>query len=154
MYLVLSHRERKVMTTLKDEEIWAIAKKVADANNVSTRAILTTETTQFGIAGCECHFFDHSRDIIRIFQGRTVIGYGSLSSSSRLPMRARNASSWFILRSRVHPDTDRLLDQADALINNHTDETDLRRAVSAAYCGMCLVVYRSVDHKVLRARFC
>jgi len=32
------------MTTLKDEEIQAIAKKVADANNVPTQAISTTAT--------------------------------------------------------------------------------------------------------------
>jgi hypothetical protein len=73
----------------------------------------------------------------------------------------------------VHPDPDRLFDQADSLINNHTDETDLRRAVSAAYYGVFhftlraladwivgpanrstnryVLVYRSVDHKVLRA---
>jgi hypothetical protein len=73
----------------------------------------------------------------------------------------------------VHPDPDRLFDQADALINNHQDETDLRRAVSAAYYGVFhftlsaladwivgsanrsteryVLVYRSVDHKVLRA---
>lgn len=73
----------------------------------------------------------------------------------------------------MHLDPDRLLDQADALINNHTDETDLRRAVSAAYYGVFhrvlkaladwivgsgnrsteryVLVYRSVDHKVLKA---
>jgi hypothetical protein len=73
----------------------------------------------------------------------------------------------------VHPDPDRLFDQADALISNHQDETDLRRAVSAAYYGVFHftlraladwivgqanrstnrygLVYRSVDHKVLRA---
>jgi hypothetical protein len=72
----------------------------------------------------------------------------------------------------VHPDPDRLFEQADALINNHNDETDLRRAVSAAYYGVFHftlraladwiigsanrstarygLVYRSVDHKVLR----
>jgi hypothetical protein len=32
------------MTTLKDEEIQAIAKKVAEANNVPTQAISTTTT--------------------------------------------------------------------------------------------------------------
>jgi hypothetical protein len=32
------------MTTLKDEEIQAIAKRVADANNVPTQAISTTAT--------------------------------------------------------------------------------------------------------------
>jgi hypothetical protein len=72
----------------------------------------------------------------------------------------------------VHPDPDRLFDQADALINNHKDETDLRRAISTAYYGVFhftlraladwivgatyrsaaryVLVYRSVDHKVLR----
>jgi len=43
----------------------------------------------------------------------------------------------------VHPDPDRLLEQADTLINNHKDETDLRRAMSAAYYG--------VFHFILRA---
>jgi hypothetical protein len=73
----------------------------------------------------------------------------------------------------VHPDPNRLFDHADALINNNQDETDLRRAVSAAYYGVFhftlgaladwivgpdnrspdqyALVYRSVDHKVLRA---
>ena len=73
----------------------------------------------------------------------------------------------------MHPDPNRLFDHADALINNHQDETDLRRAVSAAYYGVFHIalgaladwivgpanrsidryalVYRSVDHKVLRA---
>jgi hypothetical protein len=72
----------------------------------------------------------------------------------------------------VHPDPNRLFDQADALINNHQDETDLRRAVSTAYYGLFHFtlrsladwiigsanrstprygwVYRSVDHKALR----
>src|SRR5215468_2472639 len=88
-------------------------------------------------------------------------------------MRARSAFLSFILRSSVHPDPDRLFDQADALINNHQNETDLRRAVSAGYYGVFhftlsaladwvvgsanrsteryVLVYRSVDHKVLRA---
>src|SRR5215813_1504718 len=87
-------------------------------------------------------------------------------------MRARSAFLSFILRSSMHPDPERLFDQADALINNHQDETDLRRAVSAAYYGVFHftlraladwiihpanrstarygLVYRSVDHKVFR----
>jgi hypothetical protein len=36
----------------------------------------------------------------------------------------------------VHPDPDRLFKQADTLINSHKDETDLRRAMSAAYYGV------------------
>jgi uncharacterized protein (UPF0332 family) len=36
----------------------------------------------------------------------------------------------------VHPDPDRLLEQAEALITHHRDETDLRRAVSAAYYAL------------------
>jgi hypothetical protein len=73
----------------------------------------------------------------------------------------------------LHPDPDRLFDQADALINNHKDATGLRRALSTAYYGVFhftlraladwivgvtyrsaaryVLVYRSVDHKVLRA---
>jgi hypothetical protein len=42
----------------------------------------------------------------------------------------------FILRGSVHPDPDRLLEQAETLISNHSDETDLRRAVSAAYYAL------------------
>jgi hypothetical protein len=37
-------RKHNVMTTLKDEEIQAIAKQVADANNVPIQAISTTAT--------------------------------------------------------------------------------------------------------------
>jgi hypothetical protein len=88
-------------------------------------------------------------------------------------MQVKNDFPSFILRSRVHPDPNRLFDHADALISNHQDETDLRRAVSAAYYGVFhftlraladwivgsanrstdryALVYRSVDHKVLRA---
>jgi hypothetical protein len=43
----------------------------------------------------------------------------------------------------VHPDPDSLLIQAETLIKNHKDETDLRRAVSAAYYA--------VFHYALRA---
>ncbi len=73
----------------------------------------------------------------------------------------------------MHPDPDSLFDQADVLVNNHKDETDLRRAISTAYYGVFhftlraladwivgathrsaaryVLVYRSVDHKILRA---
>jgi hypothetical protein len=76
-------------------------------------------------------------------------------------------------KRKVHPDPDRLFDQADALVNNYQDETDLRRAISTAYYGvfhftlraladwivgaahrsaaLYVLVYRSVDHKILRA---
>jgi hypothetical protein len=72
----------------------------------------------------------------------------------------------------VHPDPDRLFEHADALINGHKDETDLRRAISTAYYGvfhfilrhvadtiagsgnrstnLYSVVYRSVEHKPLK----
>jgi hypothetical protein len=43
----------------------------------------------------------------------------------------------------VHPDPGRLLEQAEILIKNHKDETDLRRAVSTAYYA--------VFHYALRA---
>jgi uncharacterized protein (UPF0332 family) len=36
----------------------------------------------------------------------------------------------------VHPDPERLLEQAEVLITNRNDETDLRRAVSAAYYAL------------------
>jgi hypothetical protein len=72
----------------------------------------------------------------------------------------------------VHPDPDSLFDQADALVHSHKNETDLRRAISTAYYGVFhftlraladwivgathrsaaryVLVYRSVDHKVLK----
>jgi uncharacterized protein (UPF0332 family) len=43
----------------------------------------------------------------------------------------------------VHPDPHRVLDQADALITSHRDETDLRRAVSAAYYALFHYVLRA-----------
>jgi uncharacterized protein (UPF0332 family) len=36
----------------------------------------------------------------------------------------------------VHPDPERLLEQAETLITRHGDETDLRRAVSATYYAL------------------
>jgi hypothetical protein len=72
----------------------------------------------------------------------------------------------------VHPDPGRLLEQAKMLIETHKDETDLRRAVSAAYYALfhytlkaaadfvigsanCStprynLAYRSIDHGVLK----
>jgi hypothetical protein len=72
----------------------------------------------------------------------------------------------------VHPDPDRLFEQAETLINSHQDETDLRRSISTAYYGifhfilryvadtitgpgnrsteLYNLVYRSVEHKSLK----
>jgi hypothetical protein len=68
----------------------------------------------------------------------------------------------------VHPDPERLFEQADALINEYKSETDLRRAISTAYYGvfhfilrnvadtgnrstnLYSMVYRSIEHKPLR----
>ena len=72
----------------------------------------------------------------------------------------------------MHPDPDRLLEQAEILIKTHTDETDLRRAVSAAYYALFHytlraaadlvtgrasrgnprynLAYRSIDHGALK----
>jgi hypothetical protein len=73
----------------------------------------------------------------------------------------------------MHPDPFHLFELADALIENHKNETDLRRAISTAYYGvfhfilryvadtiagngnrsteLYNMVYRSVDHKALKA---
>jgi hypothetical protein len=51
-------------------------------------------------------------------------------------MKVRNAFRLFITRARVHPDPNRLFEQAEALYNNSKDETDLRRAASAAYYAL------------------
>ena len=73
----------------------------------------------------------------------------------------------------MHPDPDRLFEQADALITGYKDETDLRRAISTAYYGvfhfilryvadriagpgnrstdLYNLVYRSIEHKALKA---
>jgi hypothetical protein len=72
----------------------------------------------------------------------------------------------------VHPDPERLFEQADALISGYKNETDLRRAISTAYYGvfhfilrhvadavagfgnrstnLYSMVYRSIEHKPLR----
>jgi len=72
----------------------------------------------------------------------------------------------------VHPDPERLFEQADELIDGYKNETDLRRAISTAYYGVFHfilrhvadtiagtgnrstnlygMVYRSVEHKPLR----
>ena len=72
----------------------------------------------------------------------------------------------------MHPDPERLFEQADELIDGYKNETDLRRAISTAYYGVFHfilrhvadtiagtgnrstnlygMVYRSVEHKPLR----
>jgi hypothetical protein len=56
-----------------------------------------------------------------------------LKLSERWLIKVRNAFLSFISRASVHPDPDRLLEQAEMLITSCRDETDLRRAVSNAY---------------------
>jgi len=48
----------------------------------------------------------------------------------------------------VHPDPERLFEQADALINGYKNETDLRRAISTAYYGVFHFVLRHVADTV------
>jgi len=48
----------------------------------------------------------------------------------------------------VHPDPDRLFEQADALITGYKDETDLRRAISTAYYGVFHFILRYVADRI------
>jgi hypothetical protein len=48
------------------------------------------------------------------------------------------------MRKRVPLEADPLFEHADALIGNHRDETDLRRAVSAACYGLSHFILRSI----------
>ena len=63
-------------------------------------------------------------------------------------MLVRSVFLLFSLGKRVvHPDPDRLFEQADTLINSHKDETDLRRAMSAAYYGVFHFIGCEIDNR-------
>jgi hypothetical protein len=49
----------------------------------------------------------------------------------------------------VYPDPERLFEHAEALLGNHRDETDLRRAISAAYYGVFHFTCRAFADLVL-----
>jgi hypothetical protein len=48
----------------------------------------------------------------------------------------------------VHPDPERLFEQAETLINGYKNETDLRRAISTAFYGVFHFVLRQVADAV------
>jgi hypothetical protein len=48
----------------------------------------------------------------------------------------------------VHPDPERLFEQADALIAGFKSETDLRRAISTAYYGVFHFILANVADAV------
>jgi hypothetical protein len=66
-------------------------------------------------------------------------------------MLVRNVFPSFNSVKRVHPDPDRLFQQAEALIDGHKDETDLRRAISTAYYGVFHFILRAAADVVVGA---